>query len=248
MEQGIVTSTTLLMNRPATEEAINRIKAGRIAKVGIHLCLTSGRPLSEPGLIPELVDREGCFPGRDYLLQANLPSHQVEREFRTQLVKALAAGIRVTHLDSHHHIHQNRSVLEIMVKLAREYALPIRSVNPGMTKYIQEQGIVTPTGFIGDFFGAGVSSKNLIRLLQAARGKVIKKGDLAAREMVIELMVHPAYVDEYLLANSSYTRDRERELKVLMDGELAMEIDKMGYELISYGDIKESPGTVELLR
>jgi len=258
MEQGIVTSTTLLMNRQFTKEAIDEIKAGRVAKVGIHLCLTSGRPLSEPGLIPELVDREGCFLGRDYMLQANLSPHQVERELRTQLVKALAAGIRVTHLDSHHHVHQNRWVLEVMVKLAREYALPIRSVNPGMAKYVHEQGIITPTGFIGDFYGGGVSSKNLIRLLQEARekfakqeelqekksaeikGMASKKVGLAARDMVIELMVHPAYMDEYLLANSNYTHDRERELRVLMDGELAVEIDRMGYKLISYGDITAS--------
>jgi predicted glycoside hydrolase/deacetylase ChbG (UPF0249 family) len=252
IEQGIVTSTTLLMNSEATQEAINHIKAGRVADVGVHLCLTSGRPLTKPGLVPALVDRKGCFPGRDYLLDVTLPANQIERELRAQLEKALAVGIRVTHLDSHHHIHQNKSVLEVMVKLAQEYALPIRSVNPGMVKYLTEQGIITPTGFIGDFYGADVSAEKLLSLLRETGEKVTKmqglkdksyadiketainRGDRFARDVVIELMVHPACVDEYLLVNSSYTYEREKELAVLTDRELFKEIDKMGYELISY--------------
>lgn len=75
--------------------------------LGLHLSFTLGRALTGP--IPGLTDRLGRFlPLRRVLAScaAGLPVEaQVRREVRAQLDRAGALGIRLDHLDGHHHAH-----------------------------------------------------------------------------------------------------------------------------------------------
>ena len=59
--EGVVTSASLMANMPALDHAIEHVIHGSPhLGVGVHLCLTSGRPVLA-GQVPLLVDEEGCF-------------------------------------------------------------------------------------------------------------------------------------------------------------------------------------------
>jgi hypothetical protein len=44
-------------------------------------------------------------------------------ELKAQLEKVLSAGIRPTHLDSHHHVHTEWAIAPLVCRLAREYGI-----------------------------------------------------------------------------------------------------------------------------
>jgi predicted glycoside hydrolase/deacetylase ChbG (UPF0249 family) len=114
-----------MANMPAFEEAARRVvEPNPGLGVGIHLCLTSGSPVSKPADVPLLVDREGRFRhgflGLMRLLRSGRreAGRQIGREIEAQVTKVEDAGVRIDHVDSHEHVHMIPAVLEQVARLA----------------------------------------------------------------------------------------------------------------------------------
>ncbi|MCY7274968.1 MAG: ChbG/HpnK family deacetylase, partial [Phormidesmis sp. CAN_BIN44] len=60
-EQGVLTSTSLMVTGDAFEEAVTLAKAHPTLAVGLHLVLACGRSALPPDQIPHLVDAHGNF-------------------------------------------------------------------------------------------------------------------------------------------------------------------------------------------
>lgn len=122
---GILTSTTLMVNMPAAQYAAEESKKHPNLSVGIHLNLSVGKPVSEPGTIAELIGPDGNF--RDYIdvfRRANrfqLSSEQIEREFSAQIEKFFGFGITPSHCDSHHHVAACLQTFPIKIKVLSRY-------------------------------------------------------------------------------------------------------------------------------
>src|SRR4030095_8186486 len=58
--RGIVTSTTVMVNRPIDPELIARLEASGLG-AGLHLNLTLGTPIADPRRVPSLGGGEGRF-------------------------------------------------------------------------------------------------------------------------------------------------------------------------------------------
>lgn len=120
---GRVTSTTIMANMPAFEEACAAARDGRFhERIGVHLNLTAGTPLSN--LPAEFRDASGslAFPeirrgGSPPLLQA------AAAELRAQVQRVRGAGIRPSHFDSHNHIHNGWPYLRLALAVAREHGV-----------------------------------------------------------------------------------------------------------------------------
>ena len=128
---GAISSTTFMANMPAAAEAADLARArGFGQRIGIHLNLTEGEPLSEPiRREPAFCDADGRY--RPTLRRAALdltPSQAraVETELRAQIARTRDLGIAPTHFDSHHHVHNIWPVGSIVVALARENRVPVR--------------------------------------------------------------------------------------------------------------------------
>jgi chitin disaccharide deacetylase len=130
MEQGLVTSTSIMANMPGFEEAVGLVRdhdelRGR---VGVHLNLTEGKPLSKPILSCRLF----CGADGSFYFKRERPLFRFEKpvkaaayeELRMQLQKVVSAGIIPTHLDSHHHIHTEWAVVPLVRRLAKEFRIP----------------------------------------------------------------------------------------------------------------------------
>jgi predicted glycoside hydrolase/deacetylase ChbG (UPF0249 family) len=120
---GILTSASIIPCTQASDEAIGLARTNPDLDVGIHLVYTDEKSLH--------VSNER-FPSRQRLLIDLLTGQrtiqQVEKEWRTQIEKILSAGIRVSHLDSHQHVHLYPYLFPLTVRLATEYNIPcIRS-------------------------------------------------------------------------------------------------------------------------
>lgn len=127
--RGTVTSTTLLANGPAFEEALSLPQEAPGVGIGVHLNVLRGRPLSPPEKVSTLVGGNGLFPGSYAQLFARYLSNRIDyqqlaREWRAQIQRVLDAGIRPTHLDSEKHTHVWPGFMRTAQKLAAEFDIP----------------------------------------------------------------------------------------------------------------------------
>lgn len=106
MSRGRVTSATIMANGPALEHALRGVEKLSMCSFGIHLNLTECAPLTHgEGLAPILQDGvlvrgavQKARPTRKLLVAAY-------EEWCAQVALLLARGVRISHVDSHHHVH-----------------------------------------------------------------------------------------------------------------------------------------------
>jgi predicted glycoside hydrolase/deacetylase ChbG (UPF0249 family) len=107
--EGIVTSTSLMVNMPDAKRAVRLAHQTPSLDVGLHLNITQGCPVLPPEKVPTLVNSTGEFLPDKKLIpkikKFKVSPFEIEAEFSSQISKMLDMGIKPTHLDSHHHVH-----------------------------------------------------------------------------------------------------------------------------------------------
>lgn len=253
---GSVTSTTLMANAPALEEAVDLAHAHPALGIGLHFNLTWGRPLSEPARVPSLVDAAGSLLGRDQLgrraVTGGLRAEEIALELSAQFQRLRALGIPVTHIDSHQHVHAFAPVFSAVATLCRQEGLPMRVpwvardeaaplrrrarravLSHLLTRSTRRwQGQVRWNDALGSVFDLGVTAGPLDDTHYQALLQRAPAG-------VFELMVHPV---TSAAAMQGYTRVGEvgeAEYQWLRRGELPRLASEQGFRLGTYRDLSE---------
>lgn len=245
---GVVTSTTCMMNIPTTAEDVKvAVKETPKLGLGVHLVLTMGKPILKREAVSSIVDANGNHFKYDPFI-ANIPKlnmTEVKAEWRAQIEAFIqAAGRRPDHLDSHHHSSFfTPELFRGMLELAKEYDCPIRNPiaygenptagMPGVAdpmadhapRLIKEFNARSTDTIFVNFYDEGATHEELLNTL----GKI---GD-----GTYELMCHPGYVDAAFAKESAYNFQRERELKILTDPAIKQAIEANGIELITFADL-----------
>lgn len=125
-KNGYINRTTVMVNMPGFEDACEKAKHNGLQnRVGLHLNLVEGKPLTKDIQLTSLCDENGYFSGntlfgeKGYLLR-NKEREAVAKEIDAQIKKFLEKGFSLKHLDSHRHTHCRPSVLPIVLSLAKE--------------------------------------------------------------------------------------------------------------------------------
>ncbi|HEY2944177.1 MAG TPA: polysaccharide deacetylase family protein [Vicinamibacteria bacterium] len=133
LEQGWVTSASVLVPCPWFPEVVRFARAQPDADLGIHLALNSEwtgyrwGPISPVDSVPSLLDEDGYLPLVEEMVAAKARPAEAERELRAQIERARAAGIRITHLDAHMGtLHHTAGLFDVYRRLGAEYGLPLR--------------------------------------------------------------------------------------------------------------------------
>jgi hopanoid biosynthesis associated protein HpnK len=129
-EQGVLTSTSLMVTGEAASEAIALAHAHPNLAVGLHLVLVCGKAVLPPSEIPHLVDSAGNFSSDS--LKAGLryqfsraARRELRLEIRAQLEKFRQSGLQLSHVDGHLHLHSHPVVLGILTELAEEFNIKV---------------------------------------------------------------------------------------------------------------------------
>jgi Uncharacterized protein conserved in bacteria len=226
MEKGVVTETTAMANGWYIEEALNEAKKRGISNIGIHLTLSWGKPILPKEEVSSIVDENGNFYRRvENVKEPNF--NEVEKELRAQINKLLSLGLKPTHLDAHHHFFVvSKELTDIVIKLAKEMNIPLRCVYSKDYPYYIEKGVRTTNNTSIDFYGDNTTEEFLIKLLENT-----------AEDETLEVMCHPAYVDEDLIKATSYNTNRAKEFEVLTSGSISEYIKNNGIKLIGFNEI-----------
>ena len=129
-DAGALPSATLMAVGPAFDDALATAQQRPELGVGCHLVLLDGVPLSSPAEIPTLIGADGrSFRtslvefARDALF-GRIAAADIAREARAQITKLQAAGLTVTHLDTHKHTHMLPAIQRPLLQVAEELAVP----------------------------------------------------------------------------------------------------------------------------
>lgn len=129
-QRGLISSSSLMANMPGFEDAIGLVREHPFlqGKLGIHLNLTEGYPLSaairacprfcHPSSGHFIYDRGASL----FFLNAR-EQKAIYEELMAQLERVLSAGIRPSHLDSHHHIHTEWAIARLVARLGQAYGI-----------------------------------------------------------------------------------------------------------------------------
>jgi predicted glycoside hydrolase/deacetylase ChbG (UPF0249 family) len=239
---GIVTSASLLAKGSAFDSAAALTKEHPTLDIGLHLDFGN----DPVGLAKK------CFRGQ-------VRDAYLEQEIRSQIEKVLSAGIHITHIDGHKHVHVIPQVTRMICHLAPEYGIKgVRAVSDratGLGPVMWKQFVfaklssamwrlsrrkISAAGFVSPDRFYGITQTGFLDC--AVLTAIIR--DL--RPGVHELMCHPGYVDDAL--KSTPTRllsQRERELELLTRTDVRVLIEKSSVKLISYKDLVEGYGLSE---
>lgn len=125
--EGLITDTTMMATGEYFDEAMKLAREKGFAdKIGVHLSLTEGLPLTEDiKSCPDFVENGRFHHGNNRLDQPLSVSEEgaVYRELTAQIEKLLRAGIEITHADSHHYVHTAVFLAPVVARVCREHGI-----------------------------------------------------------------------------------------------------------------------------
>jgi len=137
MERGSINSASIMMPTSWTSEAASYQHQHPAADFGLHLTLTSEwnylkwGSVAASSNVPGLLNKNGFLFSSVDSVYKSATAAEVEKELRAQIEKAKQLGIDITHLDSHMGTLFGRSdYLKVLIKLGREYKLPVLLCKP----------------------------------------------------------------------------------------------------------------------
>lgn len=207
LEAGSINSASLMVPCPWFPEVADYTRSHPGADFGLHLTLTSERvyyrwgPVAPADKVPSLLDENG-YLHHDWDKNQHINPKEVEIELRAQIERALAMGVRPTHLDSHQYrlIVNGKDLFDVMVRVAHEYKLPVFVTRDWFTEHSYLEKSLGPDDIVLDHtvtIGPEVPREKWADFYISAL-KNLKPG-------VTEFVIHPGFDDEELRAA---TRER----------------------------------------
>lgn len=219
---GALSSATLMATAAHFDDAVALAKADPGLEVGCHVLLVDAAPALPAAQIPSL-----CPDGRQFrvtitalvrdLYLGRVSASEIEAEATAQIRKLQAAGLRVSHIDTHKHTHVFPRILRPLLRAARacgvaairnpfepawaRHVTPASSLprnaavaalalhRPAFTRLVCEGGLATTSGTIGVLATGTLDVTTTLRRLLAA---------MPAGDAVWELVCHPGYPDAAL--------------------------------------------------
>jgi predicted glycoside hydrolase/deacetylase ChbG (UPF0249 family) len=232
---GILTATTLMANGDAFEDAVRLAKENPSLDIGVHLVLVGGP--GQPASVPALM--------------AQLGKHDLVAEMRRQVQTILAAGLSLSHLDTHKHTHLAPPVFRAVVQVSQEFKIPWIRKPADFTMPAQSSPVLKKIVNKAVRFVANRFDRKLLRGGRRFTDHFIGfevTGRLRTPELVsilrhlpeglTELMCHPGYLgDELRAAPTRLKESRLLELEALTSSEARKTLREAGIQLTGYRDL-----------
>jgi chitin disaccharide deacetylase len=253
---GIVTAASLMAVGRAFEQAVQSCRAVPALDVGVHLTLVAERPLL--ACRSSLAGDDGRFPesAGAFLrlwLKGSIRRIDVQAEWSAQIERVLDHGIRVTHLDSHQHVHILPGLADLGLNLAARYNIPFVRVPVedlrgsrwpslhGMNRMFGAAAL-RASWALARLTGAKASTYRPLRFLGFQDGG--RLDDLRLRRLLCslrpgrayELMCHPGLTpDDPDVKRWHY--GHAKELQTLTNPSIRSEIAARGIQLCNFKDL-----------
>jgi predicted glycoside hydrolase/deacetylase ChbG (UPF0249 family) len=216
------------------------------ADLGVHLTLTSEwdarrwRPVLEKDKVRSLVDANGYFWRSGAEAFSFSQPAEAEAELRAQIDRALAAGLDLTHLDSHMFIlHSRRKDLQsVYLRLARDYSLPIRAAARTLMHWASFQSMPSDADRQRILHPDNFAVLSRVRPSLAPRFwrtllRTLPRG-------LTEISCHPAYSNGALPGFAADAPQREADFRFFTSENARQIIEANGIRLVGYRMLRDA--------
>jgi predicted glycoside hydrolase/deacetylase ChbG (UPF0249 family) len=249
---GVVSSTTMLTNMPAFDDAVRAMRDGNATLgVGVHINLVQGRPLAR---VRTLVDaRTGSFYALPALvaraLAGRIDPDEVGAECEAQIAALRAAGVDITHVDSHMHTHAIPALWHPISSAAVRAGIHAMRWPAESFRNTPFQPSRLATNVLVSLSWASIRrTASPLRYPDHFMGISLQGGRDVERNLLrtfdnlapgtTELMMHPGHSDAELASMDNYTWQRENELQALTSPAVRDRLARGDIELVDFGSLR----------
>jgi chitin disaccharide deacetylase len=242
LEKGWITSASVLVPCPWFPDVARWAKAHPEADLGIHLALNSEwTGYRWPSLTgaASLSDPDGYMPLLETAVVANARPADIEAELRAQIARARAAGLRISHVDSHMAtLFRTPELFALYRKVGTEAGVPF------LIERIGERGGAASAWAVGPQEDALVD-----RVVSINPGPTAAEWQSAYEKMlaplppgVYQLILHLAYDDEEM-RGATYDHPnwgsawRQQDLDLVKSPTFRDFLKKQGFVLVTWADL-----------
>ena len=244
-----------MVGAPAAADAVARARRLPGLRVGLHLVLVDGRPVSPPSVIAGLVRGDGEFD-RD-IVRAGLRCfflphvrRQATREIRAQFEAFRATGLELDHVDGHKHIQLHPTLARLVIEIGGEFGLtamrvpaePVSTLRDAvpeeryrapfytpwvenLRRRVRRAGLASADHVFGIAWSGGMTEERLVRLLPELP------------DGVSEIYFHPAVRRTRRLQAAMPGYRHDDELAALLSPAVERRIARLGIALAGYPDL-----------
>jgi len=251
LEKHWITAASILVPCPWFPEVARWAKAHPDADLGVHLDLNSEwtafrwSPVSPQGKGSSLLDEDGYLPLTTEYVAAKARPGDVEVEARAQIDKAQAAGIHLSHLDTHMAtIVATAELFKVYLGLGRSSGLPVLLEH-------RDVGDQLTVGRGDEFYGVPMPPGSVLvdKILQLAPGVPASQWMEAYKKLLsplppgsYQLIVHLAYNDEEMQGATWDHPDwgaqwRQNDLDTVRSAEFQRFLKDQGFILVSWREL-----------
>lgn len=260
-KDGFLTSTSLMVNQPATDYAVSQLAGVPKLGCGIHLNLCEGKPVLDASKVRSLVTATGEFlPPPEMsrrLSRWQVSAAEVEAELRAQIQCMKSYGLSPTHADSHHRLHtypgavgpfhraiRKEGILRARAPRKRYWPANGRLGGPyagplyrrlAVTAYLEFlQSVIFRDVTLPD---AGVSFHPMYSRRLDLLSKAWRMTLEHMPEGTYEMWCHPGFHDKQFSGTDNLASQRQCEIGILTDPALRELVRRQGIELITFDQI-----------
>ncbi len=224
--EGIVQSVGVMPNMPDVEHGLNLLKGYKVC-YGQHTNICAGRPVSDPKLIPSLVNEDGTF-------KKSKTYREVKESFvnyEEALIEVEAQYNRFVELvgEDPHYIEGHAVFDPILLSAFEAFA------NKKGLKYsgFSTDGSAIPIGHSQVVMHMEASLKNYDPLETIKRIIETYQDDDAVHMFIS----HPGYLDAYLINTSSLLNPRVYEVEALSSQQAKILVQRPDVKALTYDDL-----------
>ena len=244
---GILTSASLMVNEPASGEAVKLAKENPRLGVGLHLTLLMGRSALPPEKIPDIVNSRGEFSnspvgaGMGYFFKRGLRD-QLRAEIHAQFEKFHAAGLPLDHVNGHLHLHLHPVIFKILMEAAEK--LGVKRMR------LTRDCLARSRRMAGGHWFYRVTHAAIYEWLSSRASEPLRQRGIRHAQITFGLLQNARVDEEYILKllpelppgdSELYSHpsldEFNHELDALVSPRVNELVKKLGIELIRYQDL-----------
>ncbi len=247
-----------MVGAPAAADAVERARALPNLRVGLHIVLVDGAPVTDRAHIPGLVDRSGRLRndlaryGAQIAVNSSL-RRQVAKEIAAQFEAYRSTGLPLDHVNAHRHFHLHPAVAGSIMTIGRRYGMRalrvpvepwriVADIDPQTrrqlgritapwAKWLRRRARRAGLTTADAVFGLAWSGAMTPTRLAALIGR-LPPG-------VIEIYLHPAVTNAFAGAAPGYRYAEE--FAALRDSDCIAAVRRSGYALGGYANARAGP-------
>ena len=225
VKDGIVRCVGVMPNMEWAEHGV-RLLDGTDVTFTVHANICQGRPLTDPALIPSLVDENGVFKDKELYRAAKedfVVLEEVVMEVEAQYLRLVELTGKKPYMVEGHAV-PSMNFFKALAIVAQKHGVEFMKMTP------DGRAMVGKT-YMQHSMDSGNPDYDPFESLKKAALRQ------TAEDECVMMVLHPGYVDAYVLDTSYITVQRAREVAMAIDPRVREWCAENGVKLLTYADL-----------